>query len=63
MSSDAILILFCIVWGLPLLVFALMGMDLLPDVEFLYWFIWLFFLGGNFLGICVEQAKNKLDKE
>ena len=63
MSSDAVLILFCIVNGLPLLVLALIGVDLLPDVEFLWYFALFFFVVGSFVGICIEQAQNKLDKE
>jgi hypothetical protein len=48
--------LFCIVTGVPLLIIALIGVEVLPDVEFLWGFALLFFVVGSFVGICVEQA-------
>ena len=62
-TNDAVLILFCIVVGVPLLTIALIGMEVLPDVEFLWGFALFFFVVGCFAGICVEQAKNKQDMD
>ena len=62
-NSNAVLILFCIVTGVPLLIIALIGVEVLPDVEFLWGFALFFFVVGCFVGICVEQAKNKQNDE
>ena len=62
-TDDHVLILFCIVTGFPLLIIALIGVEVLPDVEFLWHFALFFFVAGSFVGICVEQANNKRNDE